>query len=389
MTSTSTSTKGVHRRPRAWNVSIGLVVALMVVVAALGLPLSKDRPGSGGSAGSGGPADSSDVERLVDVWPGASVGTLSASLPDGALYTPLFFLDAETSVGVTTTSDVSTTQLVVMDSDGALRTLRTLTGPKRPTIAATAATADHIYWIEASEDDEGRRRAEIWRTPARSGDARRLATDFSEVLFYDSAYDLQVSGERVYWTAFGAGATEGSEIHSVPVDGGRIQVRRLDDVYALTEWPWATTGAAGEPGDIELLNLDSGQRRTVKAADNEILTCTPTWCRVTILINRGQEISVDLQRTDSSERRRVGSQALMPLNPDVALVDRFEVLAGPSPDGSPATQRLWLHDLTTRRSAMLADSVMAAIGSRGGYLWWSTGDNEVTVWKVLDLRQLR
>jgi hypothetical protein len=110
---------------------------------------------------------------------------------------------------------------------------------------------------------------------------------------------------------------------------------------------------------------------------------------VTILINRGQEITVDLQRTDGSQRRRVGSQALMPLNPDVALVDRFEVLAGPSPDGSPATQRLWLHDLTTRRSALLADSVTATIGSRAGYLWWSTGDNEAAVWHVLDLRQLR
>ncbi len=390
MTSTSDSTKGVHRRPRAWNVSVGLVVALMVVVVALGLPLSKDQSGSGGPTGpAAGAADQSDAEQLVDVWPGAVVRTLSASLPGGALYAPLLFLDADTSVGVTTTSDARTIELVVMHSDGAVRTLRTLTGPRRPTIAATAATADQIYWIEASEDDGGRRRAEIWHAPTRSGEARRLATDFSEVLFYDSVYDLQVSGDRLYWAAFGVGATDGSEIHSVPVAGGRIQARRLDDVYALTAWPWATTGAAGEPGDLELINLESGQRRTVPADANEILTCTPTWCRVTTLVNRGQSITVDLQRADGSERRRVGGQALMPLNPDVALVDRFEVLAGPSPGGSPATQRLWLHDLSTRRSAMLADSVMATIGSRGGYLWWSTGDNEVMVWQVLDLRQLR
>jgi len=51
-------------------------------------------------------------------------------------------------------------------------------------------------------------------------------------------------------------------------------------------------------------------------------------------------------------------------------------------------QRLWLHDLTTDRVVILDETANASVGSRGAYLWWSTGDNEALVWHVLDLREL-
>jgi hypothetical protein len=381
VTASSTSTRGSHRRPPISSLSIGLVAALVVVAVVLALPAPPVRPDAG-------PAQVQGLERLRDLWPDVAVTTIPAALPDGALYTPTHFLDATTSIGVATPTDRSATRLVIHGPDGALRTLRTLTGTLRPTIAAVAASGDSIYWIEGSEEADGRRRADVWQATIGSGEPRRIATDFSEVLFYDSAYDLQISGGRLHWAALVPESAEGTEIHSVALTGGRVRVRKLDDVYALTAWPWATTGAAAQPGNIEMLNLVSGERRTVRAGPNEILTCTPSWCRVTTLVDLGQSITVELARPDGSERRRVGGNTLMPLNPDVALVDRFEVLAGPVADPAAATQRLWLHDLATSRSVLLADTATGTIGSRGGYLWWSTGDNEVAVWHVLDLRTL-
>jgi hypothetical protein len=223
-----------------------------------------------------------------------------------------------------------------------------------------------------------------------SGPPRQLASDSSDVVYLDSAYDVQVSDGYVNWAAAGTGAVQGGEIRSVAVDGGTVRIRKLDRLYTLSVWPWATSGGNGQPGDIDLLNLRTGERRTVAAGPNDLLNCTPSWCRVTTLVNRGQSLTVDVERTDGTSRRRIGDTALMPLNTDVALADRFEVLAGAvSTNAATTVQRLWLHDLTTSRSVVLADGATAALGSRGGFLWWSTGDNETLVWHVIDLRDLR
>ena len=77
----------------------------------------------------------------------------------------------------------------------------------------------------------------------------------------------------------------------------------------------------------------------------------------------------------------------MPLNTDVALLDRFEILGESTSDNAGSGQRLWLHDLTTTRTVLLADSAADAIFSRNGFLWWSDRD-QPTPWRVLDLHRL-
>jgi hypothetical protein len=371
---------GRHRQRRAWNVPVGLIVAvgLVAYVLAVVRPEQPDNP----------PALSGPV-RLAEVWPDAKSSTLASALTDGSSYSPLLFLDLATSVGLTTSPDLTTARLVVLTADGAVRELRELRGLQRPTIAAVTAVGDQLFWIETGENGNGRRRTTIWRAGVGSGPPRQLASDSSDVVYLDSAYDIQVSDGYVNWAAAGTGAVQGGEIRSVAVDGGPVRIRKLDRLYTLSVWPWATSGGNGQPGDIDLLNLRTGERRTVAAGPNDLLNCTPSWCRVTTLVNRGQSLTVDVERTDGTGRRRIGDTALMPLNTDVALADRFEVLAGAvSTNAATTVQRLWLHDLTTSRSVVLADGATAALGSRGGFLWWSTGDNETLVWHVIDLRDL-
>jgi len=370
---------GKHRRRAAWSLSGWLVVALAVVAAALALPAPKELS----------PPREPGPTRLSDVWPAVKPVTLSSNLPDGASYTPLFFLDANTSVGLATSSDLASASLLIRVGEKVTRQLRVLRGLQRPTVAGVTAVGDRLYWIETGEDSHGKRQTTVWRADLSGGAARKLATDSSDVLYFDSNYDLQVSDGSVYWAAAGQGAIQAGEIRSVPVDGGPVRVRPLDRLYALTVWPWATSGGNGQPGEIDLLNLRSGERRTVAAGPDEILNCTPTWCRVTTLVNQGQSLTVEIERTDGSDRRGVGDTSLMPLNTDVALAGRFEVLAGAASANAAATaQRLWLYDLTTNRAVLLAEAATAGIGSRGQFLWWSTGDNETLVWHVLDLQQL-
>jgi len=368
-----------RHRHRASRLPAGLVLALIVVAVALALPLP--RPDS--------PAPDQGPPRLGDVWPSAQAITLPSVLADGYLYQPLLVLDAATSVGLATSPDLLTARIVLRSGDAAPRDLRVLRGQQRPTVAAVSMAGDQLFWLETGEGNHGARETNVWRADLSTGQARRLATDASDVLYFDSEYDLQIADGQVRWAALATGGGSGGEIRSVPVNGGSVSVRRLDRLYGLTAWPWATTSANSQPGDVELLNLTTGERRTVDAGPNEILTCSPTWCRVTTLVNQGQSLTYEVEHVDGRDRRRIGDTALTPLNIDVALLDRFEVLASvASANAAGYAQRLWLHDLTTDRVVILDETANASVGSRGAYLWWSTGDNEALVWHVLDLREL-
>jgi hypothetical protein len=79
---------------------------------------------------------------------------------------------------------------------------------------------------------------------------------------------------------------------------------------------------------------------------------------------------------------------LTPINNDVALLDRFELLADAASGDGGNGKNLWLLDLKTGRQVLLDNAAPATTGSRGPFLWWSTGDNETMVWHILDLRQL-
>jgi len=156
----------------------------------------------------------------------------------------------------------------------------------------------------------------------------------------------------------------------------------------LTAWPWLTTSPGATGDHAELDNPTTGARVTVPAPDGQMITCTPVWCRL-IADNAQQTQRIELMHPDGTGRQVLGDANSTALSDDVALRDRFEVLADPTPTSSPTIviERVWLYDLTRRRSVLLTPAASNA-GARGDYVWWSTGDNETLAWHALDLRSL-
>jgi hypothetical protein len=365
-------------RRRLGQLAAAVGVAVLAVAGALSLPSPK--------AAAPTTTSTDGTIRLHDVWPHADVLTIPAAIDDGSTYQPMLVLDPNTSVGLTTSADLETTKLVMRTGNGPFRELRVLSGESHPLVAAVTISGDQLYWLEitASGEDEGARQTTVWRANVHTGSAQTIASDSSDVLYFDSGYDLQVAGGQLRWAANGSAEDRG-ELRSVPITGGPVTGRELDRLYALSAWPWATSSAANLAGNVDLLNLETGEHKTITAKPNEILTCTPVWCRVTTLVDQGQKLTFEVEHIDGRDRRAVGDGTLTPLNTDVALMDRFELVASLA---STNAQRLWLEDLKTNRSILLDDAVSATVGSRGGYLWWSTGDGETLTWHVLDLRTL-
>ncbi len=357
-----------------------LVASVLAVVAALVLPTTAPRPAVGPRAT--GPA------RLSNVWPSARTFTIDASLPGGVGFEPMVVVDATTTVGVATSADHSIARLVVRIRDAPLRVLQVVRSSDVMTVAAVVVEGDQVFWLESGPDAEGRGTTSVWRSGLRDGRTRLLNTAVSDLAYFDSQYDLELVDGRLYWAAYVSHGR--GEIWSISIDGGSLTVRSFGRLYGLTTWPWITSSAGdGNAGDVDMINLRTGEHRTVKGTADQYLNCTPAWCRVTTLVNQNTDIQVTLEHPDGTHVVGFAHHSLSPVNTDVALLDRFEVVesaAGSNPVDQ--TQLIWLHDLTNGRDVLLDQSATGQIGSRNGFLWWSTGDNEATVWHVLDLRQL-
>jgi hypothetical protein len=367
----------------SWRRLVPVLAALGALTVAVAMPAPVPSPPPEVPAAAG-PA------RLADAWPSATVTTFPGEMPGGYTFRPLLMVSGTLALGVATGPDFSTSQLVLRSTEDRIRVLRTYLGRDRPAVVGEAVAGRDLFWLETGAGPDGQRETVLWRAPVDDGDAVALARDASDVLYYDTTYDLQIVDGTVVWASAGVatGTGQSGEIRTVPVGGGPVSVRSLDRLYALTAWPWVTTPTSTAHASAELLNLTTGERRVAPAGPNEILSCSPAWCRVTTLLNRGQTITVDMQHFDGTARRRVGGPTLMPINSDVALVDRFEVLGSVGP-AAATSQQLWLHDLTTERLVLVAEAPSPTIGSRGTFLWWSTGDSEATTWHVVDLIDLR
>jgi hypothetical protein len=353
---------------------------MLAVTAALALPTPTLRPGAGASSVAG-------PTRLIDRWPSASPFTVDGTLPGGLSFEPRLVVDADTIVGLAMTADAATLQLVVRFKDKPVRVLETMGVSDARTLVAVAVSKGQLYWLEFGPDSRGQATTYVWRASLFDPGVTLLSSAASVPAFFDSPYDLELVDGRLYWAAYlpqGRG-----QIRSVPVDGGPLQVRSFETLYGLTAWPWATSSAAGAPGDVDLVNLVTGEHRTARASANQFLSCTPIWCRVTTPVNNNTDATVVLQHPDGSDVVGYADQSLAPANSDVALLDRFEVVESKgNPNLATPTVTLWMHDLRDGKNILLDDNVGGLVGSRDGFLWWSTGDNEATVWHVLDLRPL-
>ena len=134
-----------------------------------------------------------------------------------------------------------------------------------------------------------------------------------------------------------------------------------------------------------LRNLATNRDIALDTAGTELATCSPAWCRV-LVMNSGGLARIDLMHPDGTARRQIGGSAASAAIADVAVLDRFAVLdeAGPGAELT-GTAQLLVYDIANQRIVDLAAEVTAAF-SRGGVLWWSTGDQDTTTWHSLDLR---
>ncbi|HEX8629408.1 MAG TPA: hypothetical protein VF755_14680 [Catenuloplanes sp.] len=351
-----------------------LVVALLGAVALL-VPAPSDRT----------PPAPVPV-TAAQVWPAAQRGELPGSLPDGPAYSPVLFLDARASIGTAPSPDGTTLRLLLRNADATLRELRRLPMDRTPQYGGVTLADSQLAWAESVTDPKGRARTEVWAADLRSGAApRRLATDTGAVAFFNSQYDMTVVDGQLYWVAVGPGDEPVTEVRSVPLTGGKVTVRTERGAWALSRWPWLTSAGSGQSGPVQLRDLQNRRDVTIDAAPSELVTCSPTWCRVLVLSGDGPA-RIDLMRPDGGDRQRMAGNTVTAAVIDVALHDRFEVLSQAGPVTAPASsQQLFVYDVTRRQTVDIAAGVGMVL-CRAGVLWWSTGEDDALVWHTIDLR---
>ncbi|GIF38972.1 hypothetical protein [Actinoplanes xinjiangensis] len=350
---------------------LAAVAVALGAVGALVLTGSPFEPEPAAAPATAGPASAAAV------WPDAERATL-ADLP----LRPLLFLDTTTVVGVSTSNDNRFLRLLLRGTDGTVRELRRLDAAANPRFQNVTAAGDDVVWTEFTDAGP----PQIWAAaPAGRGPARRLTGDVGNAVFHGSEYDLVHHAGRVYWTAGAADDPATTEVRSVALTGGRVQVTREKGEWTTAPWPWLDDGASGGTGATLLRNMSTGREITVPTAGAEFAACSPSWCRV-IVLDGDEPARIDLMRPDGSERRRIADGEVRAAVPDVAILDRFEILADLGPaSGSTGTAGLLVHDISTGTTVEL-DAAANDAQSRNGLVWWFGTDGGSTRWFVLDLR---
>ncbi|GAB2602946.1 hypothetical protein Aab01nite_85150 [Paractinoplanes abujensis] len=362
---------GTPRRHR-WTTAVALAVAL-----AAGTALIAGGPGDDTTTAKGPPARTS----ASAAWPGAQRADMPAGLADGPLFAPSIFVDATTAVG-TAPTPAGSEQRLLLRTGNQVREWRRLPLDGNPQFEAFTVSDGRVFWVESAAG----RGTSLWTAAVAGGPARRLLADMGRAVFFGNQYDLVVADGQVHWTAAPDDGAEQTEVRSVPVGGGQVSVRTEPGQWSLSAWPWLVDdgSTSGEP---RLRNLATRRDVPIAAAGAmDVLTCGPAWCRSMVM---GAETlaRIDLVRPDGTERRKIAGGAAQSAITDVAVLDRFEVLAEPGPDTDvTGAAALVVYDIATGRTVDIAPDADGAF-ARGGMLWWSTtkDDDDIT-WHTLDLR---
>ncbi|WP_422771374.1 hypothetical protein ACN28C_32930 [Plantactinospora sp. WMMC1484] len=353
--------------------------ALVVAVAAAGVLLWRPPPPEAGPAASLPP-------HAAEVWPNAQRASINASLPDGTVYHPTLFLDATASIGMAPEPGGAHLRLLYRAPGGQLRELRRLPNVDEPEFAAVAVEKGTVVWAESTIDASGRAHTELWSADL-AGDrpVRRLTADTGQFLYLGSEYDLAIADGWLHWAAASPDQGTDTELRAVSLDGGPVTVKAQPGDWELSRWPYLISIGSGGP--IRLHNVVERQTTQVAANPDEVVTCSPSWCRLLVVPLQGQPQSL-LIRPDGGDRQVVPPDTALPSVVDVAALDRFEVLTEGNADNPEQSSRvLYLYDITQRRTVEIARGV-GTVQSRGGYLWWSTGVGKETVWHTLDMRSI-
>jgi hypothetical protein len=312
-------------------------------------------------------------------WPHAQRGNVSADLPDGTAYTPAWFLDARTSIGTARSRDGAFLRLVVCQADGSLRQLRRVPTRDFPSFPAVTVSGDVVVWAEGHGD----RSPQLWMVDLRDGrPPRQVTDDTGEARFYQSEYDLVIADGRVRWVA--TADNDVTEVRSVALTGGRVQVTTEAGRWQLSAWPWLVDGATSASGSTMLRNVVTGRDVAVSPSRRAVTNCSPRWCRVVSLTGDGYRI--DLMQPDGTDRHKVAEGAVETAVVDVGALDRFEVYAETGGNaGLTGNVRLLIHDILRRRTVEISPAAVNIV-YRGGVLWWSTGTQDLFLRHSLDLR---
>jgi hypothetical protein len=320
------------------------------------------------------PAGPAERNALGDAWPSARVWRFDAA----AAVEPLLPLREGVILAVVTNAD-DTSALVVYLSDAPQRSrvLMRMEGGTRA--RAVAVDGERLFWMTRTESSDGTPVVALYGADlSTDGSGRLLVADSGPVRFTGSGFDLQVVADRLVWVTEKDGR---SSVHSAPAGGGPVDVRHLDRSVTLTAWPQAVVGGPDHAG--ELWNLETDTRVPVRVGASDAVACSPAWCRTTTKAHRLGTVFA-LVRPDGTDRRTSGEPGFTATAVDVALLDRFEVLAAPRASRrliSP--ERLAVYDARQRRRVSIAE--VLRWNARGRYLWWADGDRDHLRWHVLDL----
>lgn len=350
------------------------LTSLTVAIAATGALVIGD---SFAGAEPSDPAAADQRVPAVVAWPSARIDTLD-SLP----LRPLLFLDTGTVVGTAPTDDDKSLRLLLHTTGGEPRELRRLSTVGNPRFENLTAAGADVVWTEFEDGGP----PEMWAVNVRDGSPARLLTaETGTLVSYGSQDDVIHHDGRILWTARPGDGSASTEIRSVPLTGGRVTIRREPGEWTMAAWPWLDDGASNGAGAVLLRNRDTDRDHTVPSVSGEFTACSPTWCRVMVTENENLT-RIDLMRIDGSDRRRIGGGTLRTAVPDVAILDRFEILAEPGPaSATTGTAGLLVHDIRTGKTVELSTAANDT-QTRNGLVWWYSSSTGTARWHVVDLR---
>jgi hypothetical protein len=316
-------------------------------------------------------------------WAKAQAAAVPATLADGTAYTPLYFLDAKTSIGSAPAKDGSALRLLYRDAKGSLRQLRRVPQKQNPSFGNVVVSGNTAAWLEGT----GSGRTQVWAIDLKDGHPARLVTpDTGQVVLHDSEFDLSIAAGRLYWIATDNTQANGVQVRSVPLTGGAVQTRTETGSWQLSTWPYLVNGVAEPDGTTLLRNLVTGKDTPVKHASGlQTTNCSPAWCQVVTFAHDGAN-HIELRHLDGSGRIWIPGSAMQSAIADVTPLEKFAVLA--QIDGNVELTRnraLFVFQIATHQIVELSLDA-ATVTYRNGVLWWSNGGAQTTIWHTLDLR---
>ncbi|MEV5412301.1 hypothetical protein AB0K60_26135 [Thermopolyspora sp. NPDC052614] len=262
-------------------------------------------------------------DPAAEVWPEA-VFRIPAKSRDGLEYRPLMALSATEVLLAAESAHGESDRLEVYDSSTeSIWMLTSLPGMfTKSSAQGWDADSRNIVWYTTYVDAEGTPLTRFWLLSRKGG--RPSMVFFLHGEDADKVAKLAVAEDRIAWSLSTGG------VFTAPLEGSKRATRIPgSEGLFLQQWPWASDkpdNYANDPGGNQslLVNLATGERRSVRAGDAQRLRCGPNWC-VGERSDDQRRMSAVVQRVDGGERQELPLLRSFPTL-DGIVDDRFAVL---------------------------------------------------------------